>query len=647
MSEGKLTRSLRMGLLAALLLTVAPLKAEKVFTVTPSTFASSLKKAMKAFNGQREDVTMIFQDGVYTLDAPLLLNLTSKNGKGGRLTLKAAEGAKPVLSGGKRISNWTQVAGRLWKTDFSYDQKLRQLFVNGKRARMAQASIQSQGCGKIENIAISGQESWAFGAGTGVDAIKLKMNPELHLFKNAEDVELVQNKVWTEKILCVRDLDKWGDTLIVKLQQPAGAILNSMAWAGKIDYEKLFFVRNAYELLDEPGEFYFDRKAQTLYYMARNGEDMRKAEIVAPITEGLIRIHGKSISERVENITLQGLTFQHDAWNLMEVEGSRGFGGIQSLGLAVKYIPDGNWHPTKYNSSDTPMGTIDVQNATGIRIIRCRFEHLGSASAVTLLNDVCGSEVTGCFFNDLLGNSVTVGHPQHYEIGDGEGRYSPSVEGVCHDIVISNNYVRNVCLDFRQAEAMVGFFVNGVRFLRNDIQGVPYGAIALGWWWGNAKIPESKVAGNNVISFNRLGNTHQLLSDGGIVYMLGRQPGSVMEGNYLFRGPRCIYPDDGSSGWYIHDNVVRSRGGQLWLHIDSDRDYDIRISHNYVNVNTLANSGVNTPVEDTQVFRNRDFNDEAKAIMDASGIEAAFQDIIPAEEPAPISIIPQFKISKW
>jgi hypothetical protein len=56
---------------------------------------------------------------------------------------------------------------------------------------------------------------------------------------------------------------------------------------------------------------------------------------------------------------------------------------------------------------------------------------------------------------------------------------------------------------------------------------------------------------------------------------------------------------------------------------------------------------VNTPVEDTQVFRNRDFNDEAKAIMDASGIEAAFQDIIPEEEPAPISIIPQFNISKW
>ena len=139
MLEGKLTRILRMGLFAALLLTVVPLKAEKVFTVTPSTFASSLKKAMKAFNSQREDVTMIFQDGVYTLDAPLLLNLTSKNGKGGRLTLKAAEGAKPVLSGGKRISNWTQVAGRLWKTDFSYDQKLRQLFVNGKRARMAQA----------------------------------------------------------------------------------------------------------------------------------------------------------------------------------------------------------------------------------------------------------------------------------------------------------------------------------------------------------------------------------------------------------------------------------------------------------------------------------------------------------------------------
>ena len=262
------------------------------------------------------------------------------------------------------------------------------------------------------------------------------------------------------------------------------------------------------------------------------------------------------------------------------------------------------------------------------------------------MNDVSESCVTGCFFNDIFGNAVTIGHPQHYEIGDGEGRFAPGVEGLCHHIDVTNNYIRNVSIDFRQIEAIIGFFCNTVHIDHNDILGCPYGAIALGWWWANAKIPEPKLSGDNTISFNRLGQSHQLLSDGGIVYMLGPQPGSVVEGNYLFKGPRCIYPDDGSSGWKIHDNVINSVG-QLWFHIDSDRDYDIETYHNFVKANNTANSGRGTTITDTQVFRNVDFNDEAKAIMDASGIEDAWKHIIPAEEPELVRIYPDFDIKRW
>ncbi len=632
--------------LALSLGTCLPMMAQTMLEATPGTLQQTLQKVKKLTKNQKDDIVVAMHGGTYELSSPMFIDeqLSGRNGK--KVIFRAVKGETPIISGGKTVTGWTRVTGNLWKAPLSCDHKVRQMFVDGQRARMAQAKVLSDGGGVESTFTITGNEPWAFGAGEGVDGIKLVMNSELAMFRNPEDVEIVQNKVWTEKVLCARDFDKWGDTLVVRLQQPAGAILNSMAWAGRIDYTGKFFVRNAYELLDEPGEFYFDRTKQTLFYMAPDGMDMTKSEVVVPVTEGLLRVHGKSLASRAGNVTFEGITFSYDAWNLMEVEGSRGFGGIQSLGLAVKYIPDGNWHPTKYNSCDTPMGTVDVQNATGVNFERCRFEHLGAASAVTLMNDVTNSSVNACFFNDALGNAVAVGHPQHYEIGDGEGRYSNAVEGVCRDINITNNYVRNVSLDFRQVEAMVGFFVNTVKFDHNDIQGVPYGAIALGWWWGNAKTPESTVAANNSISFNRLGNSHQLLSDGGIVYMLGRQPGSVIEYNYLFKGPRCIYPDDGSSGWYIHDNVINS-AGQLWFHIDSDRDYDIRTDNNYVKANSVANSGINTPITNTHTYRNVDFSDEAKAIMDASGIEEKYKDIIPAQEPEKISISRDFKIKKW
>lgn len=618
--------------------------AQRVIETTPQTFQKSMAALRSAVKNQKEDVVVRFHGGEYELSAPLVFD-TSLSGKNGHsIILKAAEGETPVISGGRHVTGWQRVHGNLWKTAFNSNEKLRTLIVNGKRARMAGSRHLIQGLGAYGKIAITGSEPWAFGAGEAPVGIKMLAGAEMGAFRNPQDVELVQNNVWNEKILCVKDMQKWGDTIAVELQQPISGILTTLKWAGKTNFDRLFFVRNALELLDEPGEFYFDRNARTLYYIS-DGEDMAKAEVIAPQTEGLIKILGKNNSQQAGNIRMEGLTFAYDAWNLMPLEQSRGFGGIQSLGLALKYIPDGNWHPTKYNSCDVPDGTIEVRNAKNIQIVRNKFLHLASAVAINLDNDDSDIDVTGNVFCDLLGNIISVGHPQHYEIGDGEGRFAKGVEGLCHDIRITNNYARNVCLDFRQLEAMLGFFVKNVNYDHNDVAGTPYGVVALGWWWGNAAIPESKVAGNNSVSYNNLGHSHQVLTDGGIIYMLGRQPGSRCEGNYLYDGPRCIYPDDGSSGWTIRKNFINSVR-QMWLHIDSDRDYDITIEDNYVKDNYLKNSGKGVEVVRTHKYRNIPFDDEALAIQQAAGIEPAYKDIIPAEEPQPIKLYIEMAVRK-
>ncbi len=619
----------------------ATASAQPSIETTPETFPDAVKTLRKAVRNQKNDVVVRMHGGTYRFDAPLVIDETLGGKNGFCVRFEAAEGERPVISGGVRIEGWERVSNNLWKAPFASDRKQRTLLVDGRRARMAGSKAPIPALGSYGSIEVKGDEPWAFGAGRSVEGIRFAAGAETMPYRNPEDVELVQNNVWTEKILCASNVQKWGDEIAVELQQPYSTILNSLAWAGKTKFTGAFLIRNAYELLDEPGEFYFDRAAKTIYYMAREGEDPATAEVIAPMTEGLLRIHGSSCSSNVENVAFEGITFSHDAWNLVELEGSHGFGGIQSLGLAMKYIPNGNWHPTKYNSCDVPAGTIEVKNARNIRFIRNRFEHLGSAVAVNLVNDVQNAEVTGNYFNDLLGNAVSVGHPQHYEIGDGDAGcvYAPGIEGVCRDIAVTNNYIRNVSLDFRQAEALVGFFVKNVRYDHNDIYGVPYGAIALGWWWGNAAIPESKTAGGNSISYNRAGHTHQMLSDGGIIYMLGRQPGSVARRNYLFDGPRCIYPDDGSSGWLIEENFVVSLY-QLWLHIDSDRNYDIRMVNNFVKDNRLVNSGNGTTIEGTKVYRNIPFGPEALAVKEESGIEPAYRDIIPAAEPDPIEVIP-------
>ncbi|MBQ5393495.1 MAG: hypothetical protein IIU62_00480, partial [Alistipes sp.] len=429
---------------ALALLMCGSVGAQQVIEATPSTLDEAVATLRKSVKRQKSDVELRLAGGLYQLSSPIIIDESLGGKNGYKVTITAKQGEQPVLSGGVAVTGWEQIHGNLYKAPFHSDKKLRSLIVGGKRARMAGTKTPIQSLGAYGEIEITGNESWAFGAGKTVKGLRFKQSGEVLPFRNPSDIELIQNNVWTEKILCASNVEKWGDEIAIEFQQPYSAILNSLAWAGKTKYEGSFIIRNAFELLDEPGEFYFDREQQTIYYMS-HGENPAEVEVVAPVTEGLLRIEGTSCSSVVENVEVKGLTFSYDTWNLVDIDGSHGFGGIQSLGLAMKYIPDGNWHPTKYNSVDVPQGTIEVKNARGIRIERNRFVHLGSPVTVSLVNDVTESQVVGNYFNDCLGNAVSVGHPQHYEIGDGDPGcvYQPGVEGLCTDIDVTNNYVRN------------------------------------------------------------------------------------------------------------------------------------------------------------------------------------------------------------
>lgn len=633
-----------------------------------ATLQAAVQKARKlrAKNAAiKGGIRIVLKEGDYLLKQPLQLGTEDSGTQDSPTVFCAADGAKVTISGGVTVTGWQQVEGNIYKANLNRDTKLRSLFVNGKRCHMAQTDVPVTGLGDWGKFEISGTEDWAFGAGSAIDGIKFA-SKDIHPYQNPEDIELVQFNIWTEKILCARGMEQFGDTTVVKLQQPYGAIATTMAWAGKMNYDKSFVVRNAYELLDSPGEFYFNKNTHTLYYYSA-GEDMASSNVVAPTAEGLIQIKGESTAKRVSNIQFEGITFSYDHWPLMDVDGSHGFAGIQSLGLAVKYIPGGNWHKTEYNSTDVPRGTIQVENATEIAFVRNRFIGLSSGIAVSLVNDVQNSRVEGNYFEDLLGNAVNVGHPQHYKIGDsilttenmeamngpaaghvpffetGKGAiFLAGIEGLSENIRVANNYLRNVCLDFRQVEGITAFFTANSSIEHNDICGTPYGAITCGWWWGNSEIPASNLAKNNSVSFNKAGDTHQVLDDGGIIYLLGEQPGTKVEGNYLFRGPRCIYPDDGSAYLTITCNVVDNDSYKwMWLHLWTKRCHDIVARDNYVKNNLLMDNGTNNSITETHSFREDEWSDEAKKIIGFAGIEEKYKDIIPANEPEKISIHPQ------
>ena len=584
-----------------------------------------------------DDITVYIRGGVYQLDKTFELSQRDSGTNGYWITYKAYDTERPIISGAVQVSGWTRHSGDIWKAKLVRSEKLRALYVNGQRAIMARNPIGVIGQGGYGTFKITGKESWA--SISGQEFAGIKFNPDdVGVYSNPKSVELYQSNVWSEPIVCVEDMFTEDGYTIATLQQPYGAIALNMSWIpfhADPRPDRLLYVRNAYELLDEPGEFYFNDQTNTLYYFTC-GEDMTSAKVFAPAVEGLISLSGKNTSSRVHNIKFYGLTFAYDDYLMSKLENSHGWVSVQSLSQFTRYIKDGNWHPNQYKDITIPKGTVNLCNAESIRFERNNFQHLASAVSLSMENDVVDTAVIGNCFTDLMGASVNVGHPQHYKIGDGD-QFSKGVEGVCKNILISNNYVQKACLDFRQVEGMTGFFAENVKIHHNEIDGTPYGAIALGWWWGNAQIPPSTVAKNNSIMYNRVGNTHLALRDGGIIYVLGEQPGSEIAYNYCYDGPRCIYPDDGSAHWNIHDNVILNGATTpsehdkgLWLHIWTPACHDITVDHNYVKSDDVRNEGTDCPVTNTVVEPDAPkWSNKAQAIIDAAGLELEYQNIKP------------------
>lgn len=604
----------------------------------PGTYTAPFKTITKAQEVVRTvnsnmtgDIYIYLREGTYPLSDRLSFTTQDSGSNGYQVIYLAYQNEKPIISGGVQVTGWTPVPGRpeVYQASFNRKTKLRALFVNGKRTKMTSKEI--QGRGGYGNYIIEGTEPWAETGGSTFDGINFEA-AEVGIYKNPDDVELVQpTSNFTHLTLTARDIISEGATTTVLLQQPYGAIAYSMAWNCGIQPLKNFTIQNAYELLYSPGQFYFDKTSQTLYYYSQ-GEDMAQATVIAPVVEGLLQISGLSTSKRVRNLQFKGLTFAYDDWLLNDVAGSRGFVGVQSTGLYTRYREDGRWHATHYDMVDLPQATVEVGSADALLFEGNIFTHLNSGIGLSLTNDVVNSSVVGNTFRDLLGNAINVGHPQHYIIGDGP-LYPAGVEGISYNDVVKNNLVRSSGLAFAQEELISSYFTDKLTIAHNDLRDAPYGGIANGWWWGDAKLPPPTVQKDNDISYNKIVNAGIVLShDGGAIYVLGIQPGSKMHDNYLVNSAIGLYTDDGSQGWHIYHNVVENPRNQ-YVFLWTPRIQNEIIEDNFTTIDNPRNEGTNTPITNTHVEPAAPpWNTEAQGIINMAGLEPQWRYLLEGDE---------------
>ena len=504
---------------------------------------------------------------------------------------------------------------------------------------------------RIDNIKISAYDGklgdqeaveasdWAWATGTKFDGIRYSQSDLPEIRRNPEDVEIENQQVWNKNTVCVREIEDSGDgQWILKLQQPYGAIAQTPGWGVGLQGTGNHIIYNAYELLDKPGEFYFDKTEKMLYYIPRENEDLSSAEVVVPRLETILDYKGtpvasgdmntagrKEISGQVQYITMKGLTIAHSDWGLQKVGDSYGKSTVQAGTVYTAFSTD-NWHYDMYRNLDTLPGAIQMEFAHHISILDGAIKLTG-AEGVNMKNDVEDCEVTGCYFYQTGGSGVVVGNPQHIYENDSlepevyvhrvdqkpeneilgatadKEKYQNGLEAVPRNDRITNNLFYECSQLFPSNVTITSFYTQNLLVQNNILKNTAYSGMSIGWGWcnfdgkpdgfldwgsannqGGSVLPgyPTETCRENKILNNRIDDTMQILNDGGSIYTLGKQDGTQIEGNYLRNSEHTLYQDEGSAYFApIKNNVSSGRISDAIYAGEYGRKHDLLYDNNY------------------------------------------------------------------
>lgn len=516
----------------------------------------------------------------------------------------------PVISGGEAVSGWTQVTEQIWKAPVPKVDEIRNLYVDGRAATRAR----SRYC--YLNEAFYDDPSTPYAA----DGVTVSVKNFLTELSNPEDIELVWNLEWAAQRTPVADMIRNEDSVIFLMEQPCFKVATELADTDviRVMENKRFYIENAPELLDSPGEFYYNKAEGMIYYYPFSAQNLETAECYVGDTEGLFEISGESVTDKLQNISFENLIFRYGAWNDVSRDGM--------VTIQLDQMVD----TTNAKSSLRTLipAQLSFRWAENISIKNCDFGCLGS-SAVALTDGIKKADVLGNAFHDISAMAVSVGTFRHETVTENTE--------MCSDINITNNAVRRIATEYRCSAAFGVYYEKNIKILHNDIRDVPYSGISAGWGWGTR---DPNGWGHMDISYNRIENVMSSMKDGAHIYTLGNLHGSTISNNYLYKTGTWrggVYTDSGSGNIDIFNNVIDIDKG-YWWHISynaANPGHDMKAYHNFSTRGTHLQNGTNNTVTDLTVVTDFRRNDEANAIIEQSGLEPMYQRLLSKVE-APV-----------
>lgn len=563
-----------------------------------ATLTSALRQAREwrrtEDNRIQGGITIYMEGGTYAFHEPVFIRPEDSGTKESPTIIRSVGDEKVILSGGISINGWKK-QGKVWVADVPVFNgrplDFRQLWVNGKKAVRARDVEDFEKMNRICSVDEKNEILY-------VPAVSIRRLIDNKGNLKAKYAEMVLHQMWCVANLRIRSVEVQGDSAAIRFHQPESRIQFEHLWPRPMvttdGHNSAFYLTNARELQDVPGEWYHDMDARKVYYYPREGEKMQEAEVIVPAVETLVRVEG-TVDRPVCHIRFEKITFSYTTWMRPS---EKGHVPLQ----AGMYLTDGyridpkmqrNYlnHPLDNQGwLGRPAAAVRVVAAKQIDFERCRFEHLGS-TGLDYEEAVQGGVVRGCLFRDIAGNGLLVGsfspaaHETHLPYDPADRRE------VCTQQQINNCYFTEIGNEDWGCLAIAAGYVGDVNIEHNEISEVPYSGISLGWGWTQTV----NCMRNNRVHANLIHHYAKHMYDVAGIYTLGSQPksyvtencvhsiykpGYVHDPNHWF----YLYTDEGSSFITVRDNwtegekyLQNANGpGNVWENNGPKVDNDVR-----------------------------------------------------------------------
>ena len=563
-----------------------------------ATLTSALRQAREwrrtEDNRIQGGITIYMEGGTYAFYEPFFIRPEDSGTKESPTIIRSVGDEKVILSGGISINGWKK-QGKVWVADVPVFNgrplDFRQLWVNGKKAVRARDVEDFEKMNRICSVDEKNEMLYV-----PVVSIRRLIDNKGNL--KAKYAEMVLHQMWCVANLRIRSVEVQGDSAAIRFHQPESRIQFEHPWPRPMvttdGHNSAFYLTNARELQDVPGEWYHDIDARKVYYYPREGEKMQEAEVIVPAVETLVRVEG-TLDRPVCHIRFEKITFSYTTWMRPSEKGhvplQAGMYLTDGYLIEPKMQRDYLNHPLDNQGwLGRPAAAVRVVAARQIDFERCRFEHLGS-TGLDYEEAVQGGVVRGCLFRDIAGNGLLVGsfspaaHETHLPYNPADSRE------VCTQQQINNCYFTEIGNEDWGCLAIAAGYVGDVNIEHNEISEVPYSGISLGWGWTQTV----NCMRNNRVHANLIHHYAKHMYDVAGIYTLGSQPksyvtencvhsiykpGYVHDPNHWF----YLYTDEGSSFITVRDNwtegekyLQNANGpGNVWENNGPKVDNDVR-----------------------------------------------------------------------